>query len=1023
MKIPTKTLRSALTAAGVAAVTGGILVVTGVQREIAGGVAGIAGITAGIAQRRKSKVAREDGENNEEPTEGEVLYGLAASEFEAGNYANAVGLFCQVLELNEESAEVYHLRGYSWGELGQWSEQIEDYSRAIEMGGIDDDLYFSRGVAYFNAELYESAISDFTRSLESRPENTTGALINRGSAFFCLHKHKEARVDFTKALEIETDNADAYYNRARANQESGDLESAISDFNRAIELNEKNFDYLIDRGIAWGQKDESEKAINDFTIALAISPNSYRALWLRGRAQRDLGQLNSAIKDFDKAIEIYPEGVDALRDRGFTYGKAEDYELAINDYSTAINISSEDCVSYYCRAVWKRRSGDIKGALEDLGNAIRLNPEHPNAYTQRAEILFEERKYGDALKDMNNIEVFRLWMSDMKNKIERLERRASAIEELPDEYEKERMRGEWQTESSELSRSLTDNSLWGILVCSETIEKDSGNKVAMINLLRLQEYAGDMEGVALNAAKFRSKIGVETLVYLLIRNDLDDQALELLKNESSGDTATESIMLRLGEQYFALGHSYLRQQQNSKIIRPMTKAIELGISGELLQKAYANRATGYLSTKQHKECIEDIDMFFSMKNYEPLVSLQVRLISDRSFCKQQLGDFEGALVDAKMAVELDRSSVYLNDLGNIQQYMGLLDDAIQSFSEGALMAPGDVFIITNRGNAKSLKGDHLGAIEDYTYAYRKGDLNAQFQRGRCHLERKEYNESTKDFSALIENPDFNQKEWCYFNRAYAEFYKGNFSNALGDCNSALEIDPDYTSASRMRAKIYYQLGEHIKARADYLEVANQGEASFVDFQELGTVEHMLGNHNAAITYLESSLSKNRSKDHAHPLSKEAFIGASYYLSASHYSLENYEDSLGVSRKCEEYHDLSAEYLRLISCVYDDSGDSEKAIETINRALALDNTIPGIWYDRGVIRRDSGDLEGAIADFKQAFALDPSFTSACHNIGSINMDIGNMTQACHYWRMASDLGDQGSKRLVDEYCQTRDDDQA
>ena len=301
MAVPAKTMRSALTAAGVAAVTGGILLLSGVQREISGGVAGIAGIAAGVFKRRKSKIVREVSENNEEVTEGEGLYGLAVSEFEAGNYANAVGLFSQALELNEESAEVYHLRGYSWGELGQWSEQIEDYSRAIEMGGIDDDLYFSRGVAYFNAELYESAISDFTRSLESRPENTTGALINRGSAFFCLHKHKEARMDFTKALEIETDNADAYYNRARANQESGDLESAISDFNRAIELNEKNFDYLIDRGIAWGQKDESEKAINDFNEALRIDPDSERAEWLRARMLQldDFEKTESTIEQSD----------------------------------------------------------------------------------------------------------------------------------------------------------------------------------------------------------------------------------------------------------------------------------------------------------------------------------------------------------------------------------------------------------------------------------------------------------------------------------------------------------------------------------------------------------------------------------------------------------------------------------------------------------------------------------------------------------------------------------------------------
>ena len=69
MALPTKTLRSALTAAGVAGVTGGILLFSGIKREIAAGAAGIAGITAGISNRRKSGMIIEDSDNNKQETD------------------------------------------------------------------------------------------------------------------------------------------------------------------------------------------------------------------------------------------------------------------------------------------------------------------------------------------------------------------------------------------------------------------------------------------------------------------------------------------------------------------------------------------------------------------------------------------------------------------------------------------------------------------------------------------------------------------------------------------------------------------------------------------------------------------------------------------------------------------------------------------------------------------------------------------------------------------------------------------
>lgn len=279
---------------------------------------------------------------------------------------------------------------------------------------------------------------------------------------------------------------------------------------------------------------------------------------------------------------------------------------------------------------------------------------------------------------------------------------------------------------------------------------------------------------------------------------------------------------------------------------------------------------------------------------------------------------------------------------------------------------------------------------------------------------KDYHAAIEDFTSAIDCDACGDKHHYYYNRAYTKSLMGDLEGVLRDCDLALGIDPEYVRPIRLKAKTCYELGDLCGAKESYLRILELGDPDLIDYEELGSIEDKLETFDAAIRYLQHSnqINMHQSGD---PSDLETFYKSSYYLAHSLYRMGDYEEALTVTKECEKHVDIDAEFLRLTACICDDSGDSKKAIETINKALSLDGTIPAIWYDRGVIKRDSGDLEGAIADFKQAFALDSSFISACHNIGSSYMKTGNMTQACYYWKMASDLGDQDSKRLVDEYC--------
>ena len=115
----------------------------------------------------------------------------------------------------------YEKLGLSEYEKGNYKQAIEYYSKAIEYNPNDASLYNNRGLAYYNLEQYDKAIADYTKAIEIKSD-FADAYYNRGLAYFRkgspynLEPRKKAISDFTKAIELRPDFADAYYNRALA---------------------------------------------------------------------------------------------------------------------------------------------------------------------------------------------------------------------------------------------------------------------------------------------------------------------------------------------------------------------------------------------------------------------------------------------------------------------------------------------------------------------------------------------------------------------------------------------------------------------------------------------------------------------------------------------------------------------------------------------------------------------------------------------------------------------------------------
>jgi tetratricopeptide (TPR) repeat protein len=119
------------------------------------------------------------------------------------------------------------------------------------------------------------------------------------------------------------------------------------------------------------------------------------------------------------------------------------------------------------------------------------------------------------------------------------------------------------------------------------------------------------------------------------------------------------------------------------------------------------------------------------------------------------------------------------------------EGAIADYNKGLLWRPDNNDLLRNRGWAKTLKGDHDGAIADAASAIAHpgmyGDQEACLLYGFAKLQKGDYDGAIAQFDGMIERGE--QKATAYEWRASAKDKKGDWDGAIADYRRAIDTDP------------------------------------------------------------------------------------------------------------------------------------------------------------------------------------------------------------------------------------------
>lgn len=136
--------------------------------------------------------------------------------------------------------------------------------------------------------------------------------LNEGIELTNQNKFDEAINSLNKAISLKPDNALAYFSKAIAYHNLGQLRAAYENYGKALLLDKKMIDAYFNRaqailGLEDSTEDELKEALSNLETATELDPKFIDAHYYSAVVKKKLGLYESAIVSLNKVLDMQPE--------------------------------------------------------------------------------------------------------------------------------------------------------------------------------------------------------------------------------------------------------------------------------------------------------------------------------------------------------------------------------------------------------------------------------------------------------------------------------------------------------------------------------------------------------------------------------------------------------------------------------------------------------------------------------------------------------------------------------------------
>ena len=233
---------------------------------------------------------------------------------------------------------------------------------SIKQEPKNDDLYFRRAVLLNTNNLPEPALADFKKAWTLKKDEKYAF----GLGNLLLDKKPDSAILFLKQALADLPN------------------SFLLQLTLARSLNAQN------------KTEEALKICNDL---LQKNPEQVDMLKLKADLLGKKGNTAEAISTLEKAYHLTPYDIDLNYDLAYKYGENKNAKvIALCDSLIKIDTLELHAEPYYYKGIYFSNINDKAKALALFDQAIQHDYYYLNAYIEKGRILYDQKKWNDALK-------------------------------------------------------------------------------------------------------------------------------------------------------------------------------------------------------------------------------------------------------------------------------------------------------------------------------------------------------------------------------------------------------------------------------------------------------------------------------------------------------------------------------------------------------------------------------------------------------------------------------------------------
>lgn len=368
--------------------------------------------------------------------EAHVLYQRACSYEYKNDFATAIQIIQQALNMNGDDAMLYTKLAGLYADIGKYDESLSAYKKAIKLRPNDAFIYISMGNILQTIGDYDNAYNCFKQAQTIYPEYKYNYL-NIANIEYFRKNYDSAVENYNKFLNAYPDHMEASENLANlyfitrqpekacdiyamlykkypsafknfeqyglALFETKQYQAAAGILEKALKDNENSESINAKLALAYQNMGDNAKALQYFHKTFELNPSLAALRFDYANLLGNMNKTSEAIEQYKEYIKAFPNDSDAYKNLGLVYKKDGNMDLALFNLEKSYTLNSSDQNVKKELAYCYHSKGDYKNALKFYDFALKSEPDNIELLANKALTLHAMNNYMSAIEIYKDI--------------------------------------------------------------------------------------------------------------------------------------------------------------------------------------------------------------------------------------------------------------------------------------------------------------------------------------------------------------------------------------------------------------------------------------------------------------------------------------------------------------------------------------------------------------------------------------------------------------------------------------------